>query len=79
MTEQAAALLQKAMELSEQERAQLASSLLESLDPATDGDVQAAWDQEISKRIADLDSGKAKTVPWPEALTRLTSNLPDGK
>jgi len=25
--------------------------------------VEAAWNEEIARRIADLDSGKAKTVP----------------
>lgn len=28
--------------------------------------VAASWDAEIKKRIADLDSGKAKTIPWSE-------------
>ena len=79
MTERTSNLLQMALELSKDERAQLASSLFESLDPPTDGDVQEAWDQEIAKRIADLDSGKAKTVPWPEVLARLTAKLPNGK
>lgn len=79
MTERTATLLQMALELSEDERVQLASSLFESVDPATGGDVQEAWDQEVAKRIADLDSGKAKTVPWPEVLARLTAKLPNGK
>jgi len=53
-------LLQKALALSDDERAALASSLLESLDAAVDEDVESAWQQEISRRIADLDSGKAR-------------------
>lgn len=79
MTEQAASLLQKALALPEEERAALASSLFESLDPPTDDDVEEAWDGEIARRIADLDSGKAKTVPWPDVLARLTSKLRNGK
>lgn len=64
MTHEVSELLQKALALSEQERAELASTLIDSLDPITDDNVEAAWQEEISRRIEDLRSGKAKTVPW---------------
>lgn len=64
MTHEASELLQKALALSEHERAELASTLIDSLDPITDDNVEAAWQEEISRRIEDLRSGKAKTVPW---------------
>ncbi|MBK5293345.1 MAG: addiction module protein [Acidobacteriia bacterium] len=32
-----------------------------------DQDAEAAWAEEISQRVRELDSGKAKTIPWPEA------------
>ena len=70
MTQQALNLLQKALALSEEERAELASSLIDSLDATVDEDAQSAWDQELAKRIADLDSGKAKTIPWEEVRAR---------
>jgi putative addiction module component (TIGR02574 family) len=79
VTKQASDLLQKALELSEEERAELASSLLESLDPIVDKGVQEAWNEEIARRVAELDSGHAKTVPWPEILRQLSSKLSDGR
>ena len=63
MTQQALDLLQKALSLSEEERADLASSLMESLDASVDLGAESAWSEEISRRIAEFDSGKAKTVP----------------
>ena len=30
-------------------------------------EVEAAWSQEIARRIADIDSGRVKTVPAEEA------------
>jgi len=72
MTQQASELLQKALSLSEQERADLACSLIDSLDPSVDAGAADAWDKEIARRIADLDSGKAKTVPWEE-VRRISS------
>ena len=72
MTQQAFDLLQKALSLSEEERADLACSLMESLDAAVDEGAESAWNEEINRRIAELDSGKAKTVPWDEVQRRLT-------
>ena len=78
MTEQASNLLQKALSLSEEERADLACSLLNSLDPNVDEDAAGAWDKEIARRISDLDSGQTKTVSWEEVRNRLSSKLSNG-
>ncbi|MHB8654670.1 MAG: addiction module protein [Terriglobia bacterium] len=81
MTHEATDLLNKALALSEEERAELAGSLLESLDdmPEEPEAVEAAWNKEIAGRIADLDSGKAKTVPWEEVRRRISSKLTHGR
>jgi putative addiction module component (TIGR02574 family) len=79
MTEQVSHLLQKALALSEEERADLACSLFDSLDATVDVGAANAWDQEIAQRISDLDSGQAKTVPWEEIRGRLSSKLSNGK
>ena len=63
MTQQAMDLLQKALSLSQEERADLACSLIDSLDPSVDPDAEHAWNEEIARRITDLDTGNAKTVP----------------
>ncbi len=79
MTQQASELLQKALSLSEEERAELAGSLIESLDATVDQAAEAAWDEEIARRIKDLDSGKAKTIPWETVRSRISSKLTPGK
>ncbi len=76
MTEQGSNLLQKALSLSEEERADLACSLLNSLDPNVDEDAAGAWDKEIARRISDLGSGQTNTVSWEEVRNRLSSKLP---
>jgi acyl-CoA reductase-like NAD-dependent aldehyde dehydrogenase len=50
-------LLEEGLKLSPEARAALASSLLESLDEAVDEGAEAAWAEEIGKRIRELDSG----------------------
>jgi len=81
MTQEATELLKKALTLSAEERAQLVDSLLESLDePREDSAViEAAWNEEIARRIADLDSGKAKTIPWEEVRLRASAKLTHGR
>src|SRR5258708_32244441 len=79
MTQQVSELLQKALSLSEGERAELAGSLIESLDATVDEAAEAAWNQEIARRIEDLDSGKAKTVPSKEVRSRTSSKLTHGR
>ena len=41
-----------------------------------DDGVQAAWETEIGKRIAELGSGKAKTTSWGELRRRNLEKLP---
>jgi putative addiction module component (TIGR02574 family) len=59
-------LLQKAMSLPDEERAELASSLIDSLDHIVDEDAEVAWQHEISRRMDEIKAGKVKTIPWRE-------------
>jgi putative addiction module component (TIGR02574 family) len=59
-------LLKKALTLPENERADLAASLIDSLDTTVDDDVETAWQQEIARRMEEIESGKVKPVTWEE-------------
>lgn len=78
MTTQANQLLEDAKQLSAADRADMAALLIESLDPSVDQDVDDAWQREIARRVAELDSGNAVTVPWSEVRRRLLDG-PDGE
>jgi putative addiction module component (TIGR02574 family) len=66
MTQEAFELLQQALVLPENERAEIAGILLSSLDATVDQDVDAAWQQEVARRLDELQSGKVQTIPWEE-------------
>jgi putative addiction module component (TIGR02574 family) len=68
-------LWREAAELSEEERASLAGLLIESLEGEPDRDVEAAWSAEIQRRVAEIEAGTAKTVPWEEVRQRLIDRL----
>lgn len=63
---EAGELLKQALTLSDKERAELASSLIDSLDPTVDADAELAWQKEIARRLEEIENGKVKTIPWDE-------------
>jgi putative addiction module component (TIGR02574 family) len=64
MMQEAQELLKKALALPEREHADLAGSLIESLDQTVDENAEAAWQEEIARRLEEVRSGKAKTTSW---------------
>jgi len=65
MSPEVSDLLKRALALPSEERAALANTLLDSLD-STDQSVDEAWDEEVARRMKDLKTGKAVTVPWEQ-------------
>lgn len=59
-------LLKKALALPDHERAELAGNLIDSLDTTVDEDAEAAWQEEIARRLNEVETGKVKTVSWDE-------------
>ncbi len=59
-------LLMKALALPDKERADLAGSLIDSLDDTVDENAEAAWQEEIVRRLEDVQSGKVRTTSWDE-------------
>ena len=75
MTQEANELLQKALGLSDKERAELAGNLIASLDATVDPDADAAWQQEVVRRLDEVQSGKVNTVSWEEVQQKGRSLL----
>lgn len=71
MAASAKELYERAMSLNDEERAELVGMLLESLEIQDDEGVEAAWLEEIERRVAELDSGAVKTVSWTEVRSKI--------
>lgn len=76
MTSTAKKLLEDALRLSDGDRADLAVSLIESLDSRADPEAEAEWNAEIHRRIQDLDKRSVTSIPWTEAR-RIIMEGPD--
>jgi putative addiction module component (TIGR02574 family) len=70
-------ILDAALRLPDAERANLAARLIESLDPGFDEDADDAWRREAEKRLAEHESGKRRTLTWPEARRRIMGQADD--
>jgi putative addiction module component (TIGR02574 family) len=75
MSTQLAELEQKASQLSAEERARFALSLIESLEPTEDDAVEEAWRVEAERRWSEIQSGEAKLIPGDEVFAKVRSRL----
>lgn len=67
-------LLRQAMIMPAKDRAFIAECLIASLDANTELEVEPAWQQEIQRRVGEIDSGSIVCVPWEQVLERLRQN-----
>jgi putative addiction module component (TIGR02574 family) len=71
MTEIVQKLKFKLSHLSVQERAEIASFLIHSLDENVDQDIESAWDAELAQRTQEINSGIASGAPSDQLFAEL--------
>ena len=77
MTTRAEDLLELVLKLPDGERAEIAGKLIQSLEPEVEDEVEAAWSEEIARRVAAIDAGQAQFVTWDELKDRLSRRRDD--
>jgi putative addiction module component (TIGR02574 family) len=75
VTKAAEKVLAEALTLETRERADVAAKLIASLDGEPDEDVEAAWAAEVDRRIAEIEAGRAKLVPWEDVERRIERDV----
>lgn len=71
MTRAVQELYEAASQLPEEDRAELAGKLLESIEDPSDEGVEEAWAAEIERRRTEYRAGRVKTIPWSEVRAYL--------
>ena len=68
-------VLSAAQSLPAPDRLRLIDALWETVPPDVEAPFSDEWTREIERRVAELDAGRARTIPWSqirdEALARL--------
>ena len=77
---QVSELLEKALALSAEDRDRLIDQLVasRSKEPAEEG-AEAAWDEEIKRRVDDIRSRRVKTIPGERLRSRLNARRRDAQ
>lgn len=68
----------EALQLSLPERELLIHRLIVSLEGEPEDSPEAiakAWDEEITRRVADMDAGRTKWIPADEVMSRLRAKI----
>ena len=76
MTSETKKLLDEALRLPPAEREALAGRLFDSLE-TEDPDAETVWQEEIKRRVAELDQGTVKPIPWAEARRMIFGDAND--
>lgn len=85
MSSTAAQLFEQALDLSDEERAELIVRLLDTVSDAgsgvhdqddSRGTIEASWMEEARRRLGDIESGRVSPVPWSEARERMFARKP---
>jgi putative addiction module component (TIGR02574 family) len=63
-------VVQRALKLDEEERAEVASRVLASLEEG-DAAAEAAWDAELERRANEMESGAVEGIPWEDLREKL--------
>lgn len=72
----------QALQLTPRERSELAHRLIVSLDGPADDTPEAiaqAWDEEIARRVADMDAGRTQWIPADDAMRRIRERIAAAK
>ena len=70
MHDQVEELVERGKELAPQDRSRLVDMLLESLHEAPIMEVEAAWDDEVERRLAAYDRGELQSLNGEEVLAK---------
>ena len=73
---------EQALRLPPKERSELAHRLLVSLDGEPEDSpegIAKAWDEEIARRVADMDAGCTKWIPADEVMAKLHAKIAAAK
>jgi len=75
MTAPALSLLEAALLLPEEDRAEMALRLVESLEASKDTCAEEAWSDTLIERVEALQAGRAKTIRLDRAMVEARARL----
>jgi putative addiction module component (TIGR02574 family) len=79
MSKNWAALRDQALDFSEEERAQLAESIWDTVRTSEEREIERAWIPEIRRRVAEIDAGTAELIDADDVFRELNARYGERK
>jgi putative addiction module component (TIGR02574 family) len=73
------ALEKEVLDLPPRSRVRFAEKIIESVDDFTSPEIEAAWSEEIGRRVNDVESGKARGIPASQVMTKARRALNEAR
>jgi putative addiction module component (TIGR02574 family) len=73
------ALEKEVLDLPPRLRLRIAEKIVESVDDFTTRETEAAWAQEIERRVNDIESGNVKGIPAAQAMAKARRALNEAR
>ena len=71
MTDKSQANVEQALKLSPTERAEVAEQLIVSLDEVPDADAERAWQEEVQRRLQQVERGEVELIDSDTVMAEL--------
>ena len=71
MTDKFKVVLEEALKLTANERAEVAEQLIASLDEVPDTDVEQAWQEEVRRRLQQVERGEVELIDSDTVMAEL--------
>jgi putative addiction module component (TIGR02574 family) len=71
MAEKSQVVLEEALKLTANERAEVVERLIASLDEAPDTDVEQAWQEEVQQRLQQIERGEVELIDSDTVMAEL--------
>ena len=68
-------IVEAALKLDPQARAEVAQEILESLANSTYGELSPAWEEELDRRVREIEDGRVQLIPSDQVFTEIEASL----
>jgi putative addiction module component (TIGR02574 family) len=75
MTTAAKAIVEAALKLDPQVRAEVAQEILESLEDSSYGELSPAWEEELDRRVREIEEGRVEPIPAEQVFAEIEASL----
>jgi putative addiction module component (TIGR02574 family) len=75
MSTSAKEIIEAALKLNPEVRAEVAEEILESLADSSDGELSPAWEQELDRRVKEIEEGRVELIPAEQVFGEIEASL----